>query len=75
MDSIGDALIDIAVLLGTKKAETVEVVKNQILSQTLKKTYLTKMIQKLSLGTVASTVSEILLIKDALSFLTGIDAG
>lgn len=74
MDSIGDALIDIAVLLGTKKAETVEVVKNQILSQTLKKTYLTKMIQKLSLGTVASTVSEILLIKDALSFLTGIDA-
>ena len=74
MDSIYEVLVDIAVSNGIKKAVAVETITNQILNQKLKQTYLTKMLQELSLGTVASTVMEILLIKDALSFLTGINA-
>ena len=74
MDAIWDVLVDTIVSKGIKKAVAVETVTNQILNQKLKKTYLEKMVQKLSIGTVASTVMEILLIKDALSFLTGINA-
>lgn len=73
MDSTYEVLVDIAVSEGISKAVAAEKVVNQILSTKLKKSFLEKMVQEMSLGTVGSVVMEILFVKDTLTFLTGID--
>ena len=64
-NAIEDFLIDDAV----KK----QAIKKKVLTTSLKKDYLGSICTKLQLGTVATLVSEILLVKDIVSFASGIN--
>lgn len=71
--TLRDYLIKKAIDTGKDIVAANQIVENQILSTSLKKSFLDTIIQKCSLGTVSSTVSGILLVKDVVSFATGIN--
>lgn len=72
-NAIEDFLIDDAVKKGKKLLVKKQAIKKKVLTTSLKKDYLGSICTKFQLGTVATLVSEILLVKDIVSFASGIN--
>lgn len=72
-NAIEDFLIDDAVKKGKKLLVKKQAIKKKVLTTSLKKDYLDSICTKFQLGTVATLVSEILLVKDIVSFASGIN--
>ena len=72
-NEIEDFLIDDAVKKGKKLLVKKQAIKKKVLTTSLKKDYLGSICTKFQLGTVATLVSEILLVKDIVSFASGIN--
>lgn len=72
-NAIEDFLIDDAVKKGKKLLVKKQAIKKKVLTTSLKKGYLGSICTKFQLGTVATLVSEILLVKDIVSFASGIN--
>lgn len=72
-NAIEDFLIDDAVKKGKKLFVKKQAIKKKVLTTSLKKDYLGSICTKFQLGTVATLVSEILLVKDIVSFASGIN--
>lgn len=72
-NAIEDFLIDDAVKKGKKILVKKQAIKKKVLTTSLKKDYLGSICTKFQLGTVATLVSEILLVKDIVSFASGIN--
>ena len=72
-NAIEDFLIDDAVKKGEKLLVKKQAIKKKVLTTSLKKDYLGSICTKFQLGTVATLVSEILLVKDIVSFASGIN--
>lgn len=72
-NAIEDFLIDDAVKKGKKLLVKKQAIKKKVLTTSLKKDYLGSICTKFQLGTAATLVSEILLVKDIVSFASGIN--
>ena len=72
-NAIEDFLIDDAVKKGKKLLVKKQAIKKKVLTTSLKKDYLGSICTKFQLGTVATLVSEILLVKEIVSFASGIN--
>lgn len=72
-NAIEDFLIDDAVKIGKKLLVKKQAIKKKVLTTSLKKDYLGSICTKFQLGTAATLVSEILLVKDIVSFASGIN--
>lgn len=72
-NAIEDFLIDDAVKKGKKLLVKKQAIKKKVLTTSLKKDYLGSICTKSQLGTAATLVSEILLVKDIVSFASGIN--
>lgn len=72
-NAIEDFLIDDAVKKGKKLLVKKQAIKKKVLTTSLKKDYLGSICTKFQVGTVATLVSEILLVKDIVSFASGIN--
>ena len=72
-NAIEDFLIDDAVKKGKELLVKKQAIKKKVLTTSLKKDYLGSICTKFQLGTVATLVSEILLVKDIVSFASGIN--
>lgn len=72
-NAIEDFLIDDAVKKEKKLLVKKQAIKKKVLTTSLKKDYLGSICTKFQLGTVATLVSEILLVKDIVSFASGIN--
>lgn len=72
-NAIEDFLIDDAVKKGKKLLVKKQAIKKKVLTTSLKKDYLGSICTKFQLGTVATLVSEILFVKDIVSFASGIN--
>ena len=72
-NAIEDFLIDDAVKKGKKLLVKKQAIKKKVLTTSLKKDYLGSICTKFQLVTVATLVSEILLVKDIVSFASGIN--
>ena len=72
-NAIEDFLIDDAVKKGKKLLVKKQAIKKKVLTTSLKKDYLGSICTKFQLGTVVTLVSEILLVKDIVSFASGIN--
>ena len=72
-NAIEDFLIDDAVKKGKKLLVKKQAIKKKVLTTSLKKDYLGSICTKFQLGTVATLVSEILLVKHIVSFSSGIN--
>lgn len=71
--AIGDFVLGEVVDKGNDYLVSKQTIKNQILSTSLKKDYLGFICTKFQLGTAATLVGEILLVKDIVSFASGIN--
>lgn len=72
-NAIEDFLIDDAVKKGKELLVKKQAIKKKVLTTSLKKDYLGSICTKFQLGTAATLVSEILLVKDIVSFASGIN--
>ena len=72
-NAIEDFLINYAFKKGKKLLVKKQAIKKKVLTTSLKKDYLGSICTKFQLGTVATLVSEILLVKDIVSFASGIN--
>lgn len=71
--AVGDFLIGEAVAQGKDYLLAKQMVQNQILSTSLKKGFLSSIVQKFSLGSVAQWVTGIIFVKDVISYFSGIN--
>lgn len=73
LKAVAKVLVSAAVDMGKDYLSSQQTVQNQILSTSFKKSFLNSISQRCSLGTVSSTITGILLVKDIVSYVSGIN--